>query len=256
MADVAITGAAGNVGEETRAALADDHDLTLVTHRAYDDLDSTVLEIDDREAVADALAGQDVVVHLAANPSPDAAWDDVLGPNVDGTYAVYEAAVSGGVDRVVFASTNHVDQYYNVADPARPETMREDAVTVRPDDPVRPDSYYGVSKVAGEAMGSYYAGRHGIEVVNLRIGWLLTRAELADLQEEDEAAARYARVMWLSPRDCRDVVRRAVESDLPESPLTVNAVSRNTERYLSLTETMRSIGYEPRDDSAEALAGD
>ena len=59
--------------------------------------------------------------------------------------------------------------------------------------------------------------------------------------------------MWLSPRDCRDVVEKAVTADLPENPLTVNAVSRNRERYLSITETMRGLGYEPRDDSAEVV---
>ena len=88
-------------------------------------------------------------------------------------------------------------------------------------------------------------------MVDLRIGWLLTEEELRDRQDEDDPEfARYARAMWLSPRDCQDVVKKAATVDLPENPLTVNAVSRNGERYLSITETMRGLGYEPRDDSA------
>jgi L-arabinose 1-dehydrogenase [NAD(P)+] len=131
--------------------------------------------------------------------------------------------------------------------------MTADPGTVRPDEPTRPDSYYAVSKVSGEALGSYYVDRHGLEVVNLRIGWLLAEDELRDLQDEDESVARYARAMWLSPRDCRDVMERSVTADLPENPLTVNAISRNQERYLSITETMRGLGYEPRDDSSEVI---
>lgn len=252
MASVALTGAAGNVGREALVALREaGHDVTPITHRERN-MDSVVLDVTDAEAVDAALAGQDAVVHLAGNPSPDAEWDSVLDVNVDGTQIVYEAALSNDLDRVVFASTNHVTQMHNVADPAVPESMREDADAVHPDDRDRPDSFYAVSKVTGEALGSYYADRHGLEVVNLRIGWLLDRDGLREKQSLPEEKARYARAMWLSPRDCQDALRRSVAADV-ETPLTVNVVSRNAERYLSLTETTRGIGYAPRDDSAEVL---
>jgi|GEM_PF-2721779 hypothetical protein len=80
----------------------------------------------------------------------------------------------------------------------------------------------------------------------------------ADLREQtgdgvDAERERFARATWLSPRDCRAVHRRAATADLPESPVTVNAVSRNDRRYFTLTETMRTLGYRPRDDAAEVL---
>jgi len=254
MARIAVTGAAGSVGRTTLAAFEDtDHDVTPITHRERD-LDSIVLEVEDRAAVADALAGHDAVIHLAGNPSPDAEWDGVLGPNVDGTYSVYEAAVEHGLDRVVFASTNHVHQYYNVSDPARPESVLEKPRAVAPDEPPRPDSYYAVSKVAGEALGTHYADRYDLDVVNLRIGWLLSADELRAEQDEGEDHAQYARAMWLSPRDCRHGMRRAVAADLPENPLNVPLTSANREHYLSLTKTRRALDYAPRDDSAETLS--
>jgi L-arabinose 1-dehydrogenase [NAD(P)+] len=253
MARIAVTGAAGSVGRETLRGL-DGHDVTPLTHREHDDIDGKVVEITDPDSIGPALTGHDVVVHLAGDPSPEAEWDSVLHANIDGTYNVYEAAREHDLDRVVFASTNHVSQMHGIGDHTRPETMADDAPTVRPDDPTRPDSYYAVSKVSGEALGSYYADRHGLEVVDLRIGWLLTAAELRERQDEDDPeAARYARAMWLSPGDCRDVVEKAATADIPENPLTVNAISRNSERYLSITETMRGLGYEPRDDSAEVV---
>ncbi|NEU57610.1 NAD(P)-dependent oxidoreductase [Halorussus sp. MSC15.2] len=252
--NVAITGAAGKVGRQALLALCG-HDVTPVTHREHEDLEGPTLDVTDAEAFADALSGQDVLVHLAGNPSPDADWEGVFEPNVGGTYNAYEAARENDLDRVVFASSNHAVQMHNVEDPAEPESMREDARAVRPDDPTRPDSYYGVSKVAAEALGEFYADRHGIEVVNLRIGWLMDEDQLRETQDgDDEARARFARAMWLSHTDCREAVKSAVGADLPESSVTAHAVSRNDDRYLSLTETMRKLDYRPRDNSAEVLA--
>ena len=256
--NVAVTGAAGNVGKQMLAAFDEknhaDHEVTPITHSDHEDVPGPTLDVTDPDAFADALEGQDALVHLAGNPSPDAEWDGVFETNVGGTYNAYEAARENDVDRVVFASSNHAVQMYNVADAADPETMREDARTVRPDDPTRPDSYYGVSKVAGEALGDFYADRHGVEVVNLRIGWLMDEGELRETRDESEEKARFARAMWLSHRDCRHLVRRCVEADLPESSVVAHGVSENADRYLSLTETMRKLGYRPRDDSAAVLA--
>lgn len=253
MVSVAVTGAAGDVGRATLAGLAGHHDVTPITHRERDGIESVVLDVEDRAALDEAFAGHDVVVHLAADPSPGAAWESVRDVNIAGTYNVYEAAIKAGVDRVVFASTNHVHQMYNIGDPARPETAVEDPQPVHPDDPPRPDSYYGVSKVFGEALGNYYADRHGIAVVNLRIGWLLAADELRETADAPPQESTYVRAMWLSPRDCRHGMRRAVEAALPRSPLAVNLVSANDDRYLSITETMRAIGYQPRDNSAGEL---
>lgn len=254
---IAITGAAGSVGEQALAAFeGTDHELTPITHSETEGLDSEIVDVTDSERVMEALSDQDAVVHLAANPSPEADWEGVREVNIDGAYNVYEAAIENGLDRVVFASTNHVAHMYNAASPDEPESLVEDPDVIDPDDPPRPDSYYGVSKVAGEALGSYYADRHGLEVVNLRIGWLLDESELEETQGEPEEQARYARAMWLSERDCRDAIRGATLSSLRENPVTANVVSANDDRYLSLTHAIRGIGYRPRDNSAEVLNRD
>jgi L-arabinose 1-dehydrogenase [NAD(P)+] len=254
MARVAVTGAAGEVGREALAAL-DDHDVTPLTHGEHNDLDGELVDVTDREATVDAVEGHDAVVHLAANPDPEADWDGVRETNVEGTFNVFEAARQGDVERVVFASSNHAVAGHVHSDPAAVESMREDAPVVGGDDPPRPDSYYGVSKVAGEALGTYYADRHGLSVVTLRIGWLMDDDELREVDAEADAdRARFARATWLSPRDCRDAIRRSVAADLPENPATVNVVSRNDERALAIAETGRAIGYRPRDNSAEMLS--
>ncbi|SEV82884.1 NAD-dependent epimerase/dehydratase family protein [Natrinema salifodinae] len=257
MTDIAITGASGNVGREAIDAFPDDdHDLTLFSHSETEDLDAEPLEITDREQFVDALDGQDVLIHLAANPSPRAEWDEVRGPNVDGVYNAFEAAAANNLERVVFASSNHAVNMKNTVSGIRPESTVGNPGIVRPDGPADPDTYYGVTKVFGEAMGSYYAKRHGFDVVNLRIGWLLTRDELRqECEERDASGERYARAMWLSPEDCRRVLNAAATTTLETTPLIAHGISDNSERFLSLSETMLELGYRPQ-DNAEAVLSD
>jgi len=251
---IAVTGAAGQIGRQALEALSDD-DVRAITYRQHDAIDSVVADVTDYSSFESAIEGADVLVHLAANPDSSASWDAVLDTNIHGTYNAFEAARSVGVDRVVFASSNHTTAMYNIASVDERGTMVEEEQTVvTPDTPPRPDGYYGVSKVAGEALGCYYADRFGIDVVNFRIGWLLDRDQLRETQNRSPDRARFARALWLSPRDCREAVRCAVHTDLTENPLTVHVVSRNSDRYVTLTPTMRELGYRPQDDSSEVLA--
>jgi len=258
MTDIAITGAAGRVGREIVDAFpADEHDLTLFSHHEAPGLETTLLEITDREQFVDALAGQDVLIHLAANPSPWAAWDELRGPNIDGLSNAFEAAVKNDLERMVFASSNHAVNMDNTVTATRPESTIDEPKIVRPDESGDPDTYYGVTKVFGEAMGSYYAKRYGLTVVLLRIGWLLTRDELRqECRERDAAGERFARAMWLSPGDCRRLLNAAATASLETSPLVAHGISNNSQRFLSLAETMHALAYRPEDDAEAVLSDD
>ncbi|AGN01812.1 NAD dependent epimerase/dehydratase family protein [Salinarchaeum sp. Harcht-Bsk1] len=260
---VAITGAAGQIGEIAREAF-EPAERTLFTHSEHEGLDATVLEVTDREAVGAALAdaGADVLLHLAWGPAGRDDWEDGHASNLEGTIDVLEAAVEHDLDRVVLASSIHAVGMYNRERADEMESLvAEPATVIGPDDPPRPDSYYGVAKVACEAMGRYYADRYDLEVVPLRIGWVCDREELravatAASSESDRARGRFARATWLSPRDCRAVCEAAVRADLgpamtPGRPLP--AISANADRFQTLAPTMRAIGYRPRDDAAAVL---
>lgn len=258
MARIGLTGAGGNVGREVLSAFGGEHDVVPFTHSEQEDMDSELLDVTDPDEVAEKLDNFDSVIHLAGASSPDADWDTVSRTNIEGTKNVLDAAVENGIDRLVFASSNHAVGTYNSSDDADPESMTiGDARTVGPDAPTRPDSFYGVSKAACEGLTTYYADVHGLEVVNVRIGWYMSEDDLRNNTDDDVEPGkdRFARAMWLSPHDCRDVHRKAATVDLPENPVTINAVSRNDERFYSITETMRTVGYEPRDNAAETLDG-
>ncbi|QSW99513.1 NAD-dependent epimerase/dehydratase family protein [Haloterrigena alkaliphila] len=258
MTEIAITGASGRVGRTAIEAFSDAN-LTLFSHSETEDIDTETLEIADYGAFADALSDRDidVLIHLAANPEPRAAWEDLRGPNVDGAYNAFAAAVENDLERVVYASSNHAVNMANTVSPIRPESTVGSPDVVRPDERMDPDTYYGVTKVFGEAMGHYYANRHGLDVVNLRIGWLLSEDELREeCEQRDAAGERFARAMWLSHGDCRRVIDAAATTSLASSPTTAHGISANAERFLSLSETMLELGYRPRDDSADVLDPD
>ena len=109
------------------------------------------------------------------------------------------------------------------------------------DAPPRPDTYYGVAKVAMEALGSLYADRYGLDVVCLRIGSALP----------EPLAVRHL-ATWLSPGDTVRLVDAALRTPSPGHRV-VWGVSANTRGWWDLT-AARALGYEPADD-AEAYAG-
>ena len=74
------------------------------------------------------------------------------------------------------------------------------------------------------------------------------RGQTGDVDPGRDRSARATRVI---PRNYQAVHRRAATANLPKSPITVNAVSRNDRRYLALTETWQALDYRPRDNAVD-----
>jgi len=180
---VLVTGASGRVGRQAVAWLAEAgyrvlaHDLHPADHPAS--VTSVLGGLADVDA--DLLRGVDSVVHLAAVQSwDDARAGDVLDTNVMGTFHLLRAAVAAGVRRIVFASSGEV--YPETA----PRTMPIDEAHPR-----LPTNHYGLSKVIGEEMVSYYRRRYGLETVVLRLCHVLDPAEILDPDADGEGPRRF-----------------------------------------------------------------
>jgi dTDP-4-dehydrorhamnose reductase len=234
---VLITGAGGTIGGSLAQLLREKYDLRLIyrTNRPAEPPveDWRTLDLEDLPALTGAMQGVDAVVHMAADPAVDASWESVLHNNIVGTYNVFEAARLAGVAKIVFASTNHVMGMYD----------RDGMWPIFADQPIRPDSLYGVSKAFGEALGRFWYDQHGVSVICLRIGWMLP-------EPHDEIA----RWMWLSPRDCAQIVSRAIDSDIGFD--IVYAISQNATRRWDITKTIEHFGYRPEDDAERYFAPD
>jgi uronate dehydrogenase len=130
------------------------------------------------------------------------------------------------VPRVVVASSHHVVGLL----PLPTQGLLADDV------PARPDSYYGVSKAAVEALASLYHDRYGIDIVCLRIGSYRPRPD-----------SRRTLWSWLSPGDCVRLFEAALAVASP-GYCVVWGLSANRRGVVSL-EGGRAIGYAPRDDA-------
>jgi uronate dehydrogenase len=229
MAIVLITGAAGGVGSILRPRLARPGRtlrlLDITDVRPGPGEEAVTASVTDLDAVLTACDGVDAIVHLGglATESP---WPDILDVNINGTYNIYEAARRAGVGRVIFASSNHAVGF----------TPRSDFPVADYKFPA-PDTFYGVSKVAGEGLAAMYYHRHGIQSICVRILSCFERPLSSRMLST-----------WLSPDDAGRLFDACLTVPDPGFRVIFGVSSNTRGGWVSLDEA-RAIGYEPRDDA-------
>lgn len=229
---VVMTGAAGGVGTMIRPFVR-----KLATELVLSDLaeiagpveneTSKAADLTDLDAMERLLEGADGLIHLGGQ-SVEADWDTVLNANIIGLYNAYEAARRQGCKRIIFATTNHVVGYYR-----RQQKIDHTATP-------RPDSRYGASKAFGEAFGRLYADKHGLRVLNIRIG---------NVGEKPLDIRRLA--IWISPRDLTKLIGIGLTHPALHYEVVYGA-SKNVRAWWDNSNAYR-LGYAPEDE-AEAYA--
>ncbi len=163
-----ITGGAGFIGTNLveRLGPSPDFDITVVDTAAPSGAAMPAswggrycrTDIRDQTAMAAALSGVDVVVHLAADTR---VIDSINDPeqnfdvNVVGTFHVLSLARAAGVRRFINASTGGA-------------ILGEVAPPVHEGMVPNPNSPYGASKLAAEGYCSAFAGAYGLSTLSLR----------------------------------------------------------------------------------------
>jgi uronate dehydrogenase len=234
---VLITGAAGAIGTALRNGLrADWRHLRLTDAKPIanptPNEECITADIADRAAIERMMQGVAAVVHLAG-VGGDYTLEDLFSVNARGMFDVFEAARLAGVQRIVFASSNHAFGCYPIEERVSPVL------------PPRPDSLYGTFKAWGETMLRCYFDRHGIRSVCLRIGTYRT------LPIDQRSLAT-----WLSPGDVARLVDASLRHPDPGC-LVVNGYSANT-RIKTFDPNWGFLGYRPHDnaeDHCEMLGG-
>ena len=246
---VLVTGPTGFVGrwliEELRS-----HGHTLLLAPPSRELDIT-----DHAAVIDLVtaAAPDAIAHLAAvSFAGDARRDPAraFAVNVGGTAALMEAA--GRLPRPPVVLVTGSSEAYA---PPRPEDL-----PLRESAPLLPESPYGLSKLAAEAVALEVAGAHGIHLVVTRsfnhtgpgqrpdfvVPALAGR--IADVLAGRAAAIRVGNTdVHRDFLDVRDVVRAyrllleaGATGALPAGPTIVNVASGRSVSVRWIAETLKS----------------
>ncbi len=247
---VLVTGATGIIGSIVAEDLADRWQMTLLSRRRIRRPGFCRVDVArDYDELARLVAEHDAVVHLAYVEEDDAATDNfAMVKNV--CRAALEAPER---PRLVLASSIHaVGGWLDwsaepLASIARGECagLRSAPAPLTTEKPLRPNGVYGALKGYIEILGRHYTER-GLEVVAIRFGGVRR-----DDSFPDEAGYH---ALFLSRRDCVQVVRRAVEARLRERWNVVFAVSRNEWRVHDISSAKRILGYDPRDSAEEVTA--
>jgi nucleoside-diphosphate-sugar epimerase len=248
MRRVLITGAAGNLGGKLRRHLESSCELILLDRDPRGDAAIEAADLSRWGAWAGRFAGIDSVFHLAADPTAQIEWPDVVAPNMDAVCHVFGAAVVHQVRRVVFASSNHVmGGYQHLPEPRwlTHETPPLPGTRYVAGGEPRDSTPYASAKLFAERLGKCLAESHGIEFIAARLGWI----KPGDNPASGIAPERgeWFRLMWLSNRDYCHLMERCLVADMPGRFLIVNGMSDNAGMRWDLT-SARALGYAPRDD--------
>lgn len=246
MTTVAITGASGLVGArvlERVQALPQVEQVVAVDVRAPsrpvpDGVRVRTADVIDPDAVADALADADVVVHLAVQV--DAAGDParMRAVNVDGPRNVVEAAVAAGARKVVLASSTMV----HGAHPDNDVPLTEES-------PLRanPDFPYAEHLREVEAWVEAAPASSSLVVTRLRLATVVgaradtpfTRALLGP--RVPSVRGHRPPYQFLHVDDAASAIVHAVAHDLP------GAYHVGAEGWLSFDEVTAILGRKPLD---------
>ncbi|GGO00673.1 NAD-dependent epimerase/dehydratase family protein [Saccharibacillus kuerlensis] len=228
-----ITGASGTVGWSVTQKLREtgQYDIVATDLEADEERGITALDMTNADAIRDAAREIDTILHIGWATDHEDFLGIVLPVNVTGAYHIYEAARECGVRRVVFASSNHATGFYS------------SDKHVGPEDPYRPDSFYGLSKCYIELLGRLYADKHDISSINVRIG---------NYPGDRPPASKRAMKIWISERDLAALFGCCIEADPSIDFLSLYGTSANSHNYYDIGYLKDLIGYVPQDD-AEAL---
>ena len=161
------------------------------------------------DTVAWLLDGRPNVVHAGAVSGPMLMLDDphgIASANLGGALAVFEAAHRAGVRRLVWLSSIAVYGDQPSLDPV-PEST-----------PPNPQSFYGHTKLAGEALLHGYVARYGLEAVALRLS-----------------------SVFGVRRQTACTLRAMIEAGLQGRPLPVPAAGSSFRQYLHVEDATRAV---------------
>lgn len=239
---ILITGSEGLIGNLLSSRLSEYHIVKLdqVFAQSANYVRSNLQSVAElKDKLAEHLP-IDCICHLAGHCDPKASWNSILVNNIIATRTIFEFARECGVAKVIFASSNHVTGLYEGNPPSL--HLQPDKKTVVSENlPIAPDSYYGVSKVFGEALGKYFSEIFNIKTICLRIGSVL--------KDDNPRRNPRHRATWLSHNDLVLLFKGAMRS---KSNFGIYyGVSNNSKRFWDLTNAQNELDYYPRDNAED-----
>lgn len=173
MKKILVTGATGQIGSELVPELRrlyGNENVIAAGNKTQpsEELKSgpfTIVDVTDYEKVDSAIRTYDIgkIFHLSSILSAAGEKNPQLAyrVNFDGLYNVLEAARKNNIERVIVPSS------IAAFGPDTPKHTPNDTIQ-------RPTTIYGISKVFGELLGTYYSKRFGLDVRGVRFPGIIS----------------------------------------------------------------------------------
>ncbi|MFC4403072.1 NAD-dependent epimerase/dehydratase family protein [Gracilibacillus xinjiangensis] len=238
MKKLVIIGGGGTVGKKLFTALEKNYQV-LVLDNSIQEETSTYRYVDatDYDQLLDKIPQDtDVLINLLRIETNNAIEEaDVFNKMTDvffkASYYLMLIAKNYNISRVIFASTNHVTDYYE--ENGFSKLDREITTTDYP----APKGLYGVLKLASEHAGFIFSYNTNLSVINIRIGSVPSNEK--DALEKDDRLKR----TLLSESDLINLFEAAIETDRKYG--TYYGVSDNKGKPWDLSNAISEIGYKP-----------
>lgn len=224
---VLITGASGKLGAYVIRALADSHELKLMSRSQPDaEFAEHPWVPGDLTSYADcqrAVDGVDAIQHIGAQPWPTdhphmqdrvqemgLPFDATFKSNLLGTYYLMQAAVEAGVQTVVMAGSNcALGHGFRISDTPFPI----DSLPIDETHPTYPEDSYSYSKRAGEDLLVMYSRAYGIRTYATRIAGVCPPERRQQMAENAKPASGWNPWLWcwVGSEDVADAHRLLME---------------------------------------------
>ena len=271
MKKIIVTGGSGKAG---RAAIAEmlsrgyevrnlDHQAPALASGAH----FLRTDLNDLGQTIEGMRGYDAVIHLAAIPAPDLQPDGVtFSTNISTTYNVFQAAVTLGMTRVVWASSETT-----LGLPFDRE--KPDYAPIDEGQTPYPESTYALSKLLSEEIARQFNRWSGIAFVGLRISNIMEQHDYQRFPSywQDAGLRKWNLWGYVDARDVAQACRLGLEAPVKGAEVCIIAAAdtcmtrANTDlmaevypdvelkpgaeanqTLLSIDRARRLLGYEPK----------
>ncbi|MBT3405069.1 NAD(P)-dependent oxidoreductase [archaeon] len=238
---VLLLGASGNIGTGfienylENQEYQKDYDLIIGIHQhnsITDKLKTRKFSLTDLDSLRKAFQGIDVIINLAANPHPEADFENLIDSNLIGAYNVFQIAKEKKVARVIFASSVHAIKGYDLD------------YKVRAEDAPKPLTIYGATKAFGEALCYTFSQNSELSCIAIRIGAYAAKEKMHNV-----CSQRTDYHYVVSQKDLSQLIHKTIIAPEKIKYTILAGISNNKKHSMDLELAKKLVNYNPKDDA-------
>jgi nucleoside-diphosphate-sugar epimerase len=237
MKKIVMIGGAGTVGTILTNGLLEKYQVVVLDRNDSENKQAPFIQVDatNLQDLLTKVPEADVLINLL-NTNTKHALEDVETFEqmteifFKATYYILFTAKKKKIPKVIFASTNHVTDCYEVEG----NSLLGREINVR-DYPCS-KGLYGVLKFASEQVGSLFSNEENLSVINIRIGSVPKEVSKAILEENPRL-----KKTLLTDADLIELFTTALEADIKFG--TYYGVSDNPGKPWDMANAKKNLGY-------------